>query len=574
MPGKSFGARMLAKMGYVEGQGLGKDGQGRSNVIEANLRPQGVGLGAVKEKTKGEREEEIRQAQIRGETIVESDDEETKRKRAKAKKRKLGDVYNSDSSTSKKKRSTFLTAEELKASAPGLHIPEAFAPILDMTGPGESLLKSASGIITPTFVQSESPEVEAARKLAKRAHADLAAFSDEWRSLQERKASLNLELQQTHQHVEDLHADFQRLQLFSTWVSDQLVVATTWEEVHVALQQLGSFGTPVTAQATDILVAAIHPFFQDWDPLQEPSRFTSELNDISHLLTAASGGSAHQAGQVDKWATPSSGSGGDGIYRRHHKATTAYETMMYKCWLPQVLAASRSWDALNPSPMLEVMEHWNDLLPAFVKAQFMDNIARKLNEALSSWNPRMKQSSGDLPHRWLFPWLPYLPAYHLDVKGTGLVADVKRKFRHLIDTWDYSRGVIPGLAQWQDILGEEWRRLIMSHVLPSMSKYLVKNFRVDPANQEPYMPALTGLLKWEKVLGGEALAEVFVQHLMPMWSEKLREWIMMEDADLAEVAEWYSWWRGSLLKTMLAVDSNGQKIGTELDKGLLVMNMG
>jgi G patch domain-containing protein 2 len=41
-----FGSKMLAKMGYVEGQGLGKDGQGLSVPIEAIQRPKSLGLGA------------------------------------------------------------------------------------------------------------------------------------------------------------------------------------------------------------------------------------------------------------------------------------------------------------------------------------------------------------------------------------------------------------------------------------------------------------------------------------------------------------------------------------------------
>ncbi|XP_050371999.1 uncharacterized protein LOC126789860 isoform X2 [Argentina anserina] len=42
---KGFGSKMLAKMGFIEGGGLGKDGQGRSEPIEAVQRPKSLGLG-------------------------------------------------------------------------------------------------------------------------------------------------------------------------------------------------------------------------------------------------------------------------------------------------------------------------------------------------------------------------------------------------------------------------------------------------------------------------------------------------------------------------------------------------
>ncbi|XP_051150601.1 uncharacterized protein LOC127265006 [Andrographis paniculata] len=41
-----FGSKMMARMGYVEGEGLGKDGQGMAEPIRVSIRPKSLGLGA------------------------------------------------------------------------------------------------------------------------------------------------------------------------------------------------------------------------------------------------------------------------------------------------------------------------------------------------------------------------------------------------------------------------------------------------------------------------------------------------------------------------------------------------
>lgn len=559
---KSFGARMMAKMGYQEGQGLGREGQGRNVIIEANLRPQGIGLGAVKEKSEQERKEEKRQAKLRGEEVVDSDEEEKKR-RKRAKKKSIGAAFDSATSTPRRQKPKYLTAEELKAAAPGLHIPDAFAPILDMTGPGSKMLTSTSGIMTPTTgtATPESTEVIEARKLVKRAQADLLAFSDEWKSLQERKTWIDLELKEKEQEMDDLRSDFESLQVFSELVSGELATAD-WGQVIGCLQKALELKA-TTSEIADIAVAAIHPFLRepDWDPLQEPTRFASELKGLSTLLMPPTSNGK----SVSKWDSLAVNT--DDIYRRHHKSTTPYESMMYKNWLPKALAAVRSWDVYDPTPMLNIMEAWNDLLPPFVRAQFIDNIVRKLETAVSDWNPKSRRQSHRLPHIWLFPWLQYLPSYHLDPKGTGLVADVRRKFRQLIDVWEFKKGLLPGLTQWEGVLGDQWRPLVMSHVLPSMGKYLSQNFSIEPSDQEPTLPVLTGILKWTPMLGRRVIAEVLIQHMFPKWHNILKEWLSLTDVNLSQVAEWYAWWRGALLKELAEVKS----VKVEFDKGLKTM---
>ncbi|KAI5461969.1 GC-rich sequence DNA-binding factor-like protein-domain-containing protein [Mariannaea sp. PMI_226] len=560
----SFGARMMAKMGYKEGGGLGKEGQGRNIIIEANLRPQGIGLGAVKEKSEQERQEEKRQAKLRGETVEDDSDDEKRKRRKKAKAKTLGGAFDSAASTPRRQKTKYLTAEELKAAAPGLHIPDAFAPILDMTGPGSRMLTSTSGIMTPTTgtVTPESTEVIEARKLVKRAQADLLAFSDEWKSLEERKTWINLELKEKEQEMEDLRSDLEKLQTFSGLVSGELAGAE-WDQLILSLQQAIQLGV-AQAEVADIAVAAIHPLLReaDWDLLKEPTKFASDLRGLSGLFMLTD---SKKDKSIGKWHATEVRS--NDVYRSHHKSTTSYESMMYKIWLPKALAALRSWDVFEPTPMLNLLEAWEELLPPFIRAQFINNVASKLEAAVSDWNPRKRRQSQHLPHIWLFPWLQHLPSYHLDPRGTGLVADVRRKFRQLIESWEFERGLFPGLTQWETVLGDQWRPLVMSHILPSMGRYMRSNFRVDPADQEPYLGVLTGILRWAPMLGTRKVAEVLVQHLFPMWHEKLAEWLALDDADLSEVAEWYGWWRGVLPPEVMEM----RVVRGEFDRGLRVM---
>lgn len=43
---KGFGSRIMSRMGFVEGGGLGRDGQGINSPLEAVKRPKSLGLGA------------------------------------------------------------------------------------------------------------------------------------------------------------------------------------------------------------------------------------------------------------------------------------------------------------------------------------------------------------------------------------------------------------------------------------------------------------------------------------------------------------------------------------------------
>lgn len=550
----SFGARMMAKMGFVDGQGLGKDGTGRNLIIEANLRPQGVGLGAVKEKSEQERQEEKRQARMRGEFVIDSDEEE-KKKKAQRKKKSLAagglrsGTGSAASTPKRQQKPKYMTMDEVKRSAPGLNIPDAFTPILDMTGGPKKMLTSSSGLMTPNAGTADEEDI-LSRKLVKRAQNDFMAILEEWQGLQERKAYAELQLRQEQQELEELKKGVASHQSLAA-IFDELLqleqpeeelflnggdhTKQRWDRVIGLLRKADESTSDLTIQAVreemaSTAVAALHPILKDmlenWNPL-ESSRadYASDLKSIKGLLG------------LEKSAKPQA-----------RASATPYESMMYKLWLPHVSRSVREWNVRDADRMIAVYEAWHPVLPSFVKTYFLEqDIIRKLDDAISKWEPKRKKQHS-LPHLWLFPWLQYLPYHHLDPKSsTGLVADVKRKFRQLIDVWAFDRGVIPGLKEWKNILrpskaNDQWKPLVMNHILPSMARFLRKNFRVQPSDQEPYLQVLTGVLEWRYVVSPTMVSEVIVAEVFPKWHGILYQWLVDEDVSYEDIAQWCEWW--------------------------------
>lgn len=131
----SFGARMLSKMGWAAGAGLGTGGQGIVTPVESKLRPKGMGIAfkGFKEKT----EQSKAEARRRGE-VVSEDEEEGKEKRGKGAKGKGKDRTKREDVWKKPKKTKVKiehkTYEEVIAEAGGEPTAASVGKIIDATG--------------------------------------------------------------------------------------------------------------------------------------------------------------------------------------------------------------------------------------------------------------------------------------------------------------------------------------------------------------------------------------------------------------------------------------------------------
>lgn len=293
---KGIGLKLLLKMGYSPGQGLGADGSGISAPIDVKLRPKGMGIGhgGFDERPKSVI------AQSKKDT-VDVDDHPEPRWRKKSRRR------------------IFMTAQELIAEQDSLPVPSIAEPIStkirDMTGSVPKLIDLANLAEKPipelvhNIQLLSSMSKTSLLHLARQIKIETKNMAKERGNLQALQDYLVISKSKLHT-AQDIHIllseckDNQQLvfgldqvHLIYGGVLDQLL------ESHLPQVKSLSLDTHITALLCPVFKTA----FKDWSLFQDPSRGLPILKDYRRLIVRFGTGSM-----------------------------SPYEAMMYNYWLPCV----------------------------------------------------------------------------------------------------------------------------------------------------------------------------------------------------------------------------------------------
>ncbi|KAI0060706.1 TFP11-domain-containing protein [Artomyces pyxidatus] len=576
----SFGARMLEKMGWQAGTGLGAAGEGIVTPVESKLRPKNMGIAF---KGFGERTAQAKaEARRRGESVSDDEDAGGRRKPAggKGQAKAKGQTDRSDVWKKPKKTKTKIehkTYEQIVAEtqqdAPG---PSGIGIIIDATGatPREvsSLADVSTASWTPSTDPTRMPEVRHnLRLITEAATSDLDGLAREAKEIQKRRKAIQEEDTRLKKRISDEAELISRLQQVHLVVDDIHSQARELSSVYEA--SLDSF-SPLFARLLtefpkefdryhldEIVVAAIAPIVRrtlaQWSPLDEPDKLLSTFRLWRKALKLADHEEKPQDTQVDIFGSRATLAPAPQV----EVPMTPFESLMWNAWLPKVRSSiNNDWDPRNPQPVVKLYEAWSTFLPPFIRDNVLDQlILPKVSKAVADWSPRKADVS---LQTLVFPWLPYV-----GLRLEDLLGDARRKLKAMLRSWVVTDGVPEDFGVWRQVFDAgEWDAMLLKYIVPKLGATLREEFRVNPRQQD--MAPLERVLSWAGLLRDSILAQLLEAEFFPKWLDVLHVWLVQPRPSFEEVAQWYAFWKGVFSESVQRLPA----VQEGFTRGLQLMN--
>ncbi|CAL6353127.1 unnamed protein product [Bathycoccus prasinos] len=631
---KGIGAKLLAKMGYKPGQGLGADGKGISRAIETKLRPKnmGMGYGDFEENNGGRRGgADYESEKLAGEKRIEE-----KRNNVETIEKKLW--KRSAKEDVKRKAVRYETPEELIARrererqelddniennnanegsfVEALHQPKM--KIIDMSkrGGARELVIDGTSFKSTTgqFLQGDSdddeqrvddqhlPGRELLRNLnamGKLAASNISLYDAKVRTEMDTSTALMREQERLSQIEKDVKKAEEDIRTLNEKVK-LLVENEKDENDEKILEQWLELKRDHKEAFAELDIAAVaaqkhakkyfEKAFRAWDPMNQNEEASGDDDKkSSYKLAYENCGKWRDVlvstTEIVKKQESFLNYTDDPVIETVKDETLLEEVIETPVTMKIIRTLIQEWDArdVKSNLAMDLFYEWQSVLPRRSLDKIVENaIIPKLTREIEKWTfvedagdegKITSSSSSSVPSKWIFPWLEMLLE---PIKA--LSSTIKQKFANVIDA---SIGVkaVAVVEPWVEVktivFGRTWwSQFVEKTVVPKLVAK-ASLIEIDPADQN--LEIFNNILLWKAVLasseetnGGGGVAKVLER------SHFWKKWSStlkswLKDEKNCDLIEVAEWYES--WKTLLGEDvCNHERPRTHLRRALEAMN--
>lgn len=532
---KGFGMKMLLKMGYKPGAGLGKEGEGRVNPIEVKLRQGQAGLGFGELPPR--RGAEAGGGAVAAAAARVSVREPSWRRSVQRGKGAEADIKVSRSSTPSGDAATTLPAKIIDYTS---SVPRELSSLAERGSITQRTDFQDTAIHQPRFPElRHNLDLLLRRAETEQRHARQA--------LQQQRQAMG-QLEEEQRAVASKLAVLERRQAVVTEI--RAIVAASSEprddpSLLGTLSALAAYAKDCRHEDAIRLLAARSLASLSLSALRQRLALVAPRLTEPTLLELVSRLAPISYFRLEDLAAP------DLNY------ATPYEEALSAALLPRLrsaivtdLSAPGDEGALAAA---ELLTAWINLLPTPLLREILTVTV------LPALRRTLEGNATDQLHLHLLPWLRILQqrsASHGALMGAAEnveladgVAELFQGVRRRLAVWiqqrddPLSQSCLSLLETWRPpaLPQREFDTLLARLIIPAITASL-SLLEIEPASQD--IGPITTALSWAAVVPAEILAGAFSKHLFPKLESVLKAWMSDPTADFAEITEWYDAWKG------------------------------
>lgn len=548
-----LGAKMLKKMGFVPGQGLGKDGTGISEPLQAKLRAKNAGLGYYgSEQTQSEKKisrelekKRILQNMERG-IFVEEDEKALKEMLDEDEVVEIEEDSGpktdwKKSQTAKSKPKTKYEVVDIDDQIGAGMDKESEMEIYDYTSSAEPKIIRKSGSVAARregslkelcynvsiLLETAKAERESSERVLKTEQKKLVKLQSDIKALQDSRIQCEYDAMRMKKFIEALKSVTAKKDASIMWVIKEFI------EIKDKFYEYFTYFEKVQVVIATLVIPLITSVLENWDYLQNPLEADDIFVSLQQLLLSNRGKLSDDIISI--------------VAEDEERLYYKIVDMTLISWAERQL---KGWNPLTSTAGSVLMLIVSRMLFSETKTEEF------FNRAIF---PRLFSSIRDPSPTdclWIKPWLKHKSAKEF-------VPQILQKLGQLFAGWNPSDAAgLELLNQWKDVIEEKaFQRFLLLNVLPKLSLAL-SSLQVNPADQ--HSEPIEWALRWNGLIKTELLVKLFISDLFPKWHRVLMLWLT-STPNFMEIQQWYTQWKSIFPSDVLSHPSMKRQFSFALD---------